>query len=324
MDYRMTRYGAEATDLHGRVGEPLPSFRRVLLPVDGRETSDWILDRTWTLLNRADLSVTLLHVVRCGPLRADDSAFRADPRHEASCRVLREYLHRCRTLSAGTRAFLRFGDPVTEILQETSTAAYDLLIMGSHGRVGLNRWISGSVAEQVLRFSPVPILILHPLLAPDESISSAQGRDPAGFRRLLVALDGFEAAEEILPMAEAFARSFGSELLLFSASVADRALGAGYLEKWESELTARGLRVRVARPTGRPVEDALELVRAGAADSIAIMSHGRSGLSRTVHGSMTQRLIREAGVPVLAWCDRRRLAAPEHPESADSRRRWID
>lgn len=174
MEFRLSRYDVESTDLREQATDLRLSFRRVLIPMDGTETSDWVLDRAWALLNRPDLSVTLMNVVPCDPSRAGEVAYRLDARHEESCEALRETLRRCRYLPARTRAFLRFGNPVSEILQETSATAYDLLIMGSHCRVGLRRWISGNVAEQVLRYSPAPILVFHPMLAPDESISSAQ------------------------------------------------------------------------------------------------------------------------------------------------------
>ena len=54
------------------------------------------------------------------------------------------------------------GDPVTEILKTIESEGIDLVIMGTHGRKGLEHTMFGSVAENVVKKSPVPVLIVNP------------------------------------------------------------------------------------------------------------------------------------------------------------------
>ena len=61
------------------------------------------------------------------------------------------------------------GDPAEEILGFIEAEGIDLVIMGTHGRKGLERVIFGSVAERVIKTSPVPVLSINPYRVPDPS-----------------------------------------------------------------------------------------------------------------------------------------------------------
>jgi nucleotide-binding universal stress UspA family protein len=54
------------------------------------------------------------------------------------------------------------GDPATEILKTIDSEGINLVIMGTHGRKGLDHTIFGSVAENVMKKSPVPVLVINP------------------------------------------------------------------------------------------------------------------------------------------------------------------
>ena len=54
-----------------------------------------------------------------------------------------------------------FGDPIQEILHVAVSGDFDLIVMGTHGRVGLNRFLLGSVAEQVIRRAPCPVFVIR-------------------------------------------------------------------------------------------------------------------------------------------------------------------
>jgi nucleotide-binding universal stress UspA family protein len=72
---------------------------------------------------------------------------------------------------------IRFGDPVQEILNLIVEEKVDLVAMASHGRTGLNRLMFGSVAEEVLREAPAPVLLLHPKAFQRDPWSPDQGKD---------------------------------------------------------------------------------------------------------------------------------------------------
>jgi nucleotide-binding universal stress UspA family protein len=283
----------------------MSTWKRLLVPLDGSELSTWALARAKNILDQPDLSVTLLQVIEATEERAKDLAFQVEPRHQAvrdALAVLRDgFLER----SIPVRAEIRFGDPATEILREIAAGGHDLVAMTTHGRSGLARVMFGSVALKVLQASPAPLLLFHPLQRPDETLSPAETSDPARFRHLLVPLDGSPAAEEILPAAEGFARTFGSKLHLFTAvpggadESGHRRVAQEYLARWQALLAARGPKPLVEIRTGSPGEEALAAIRDLGLDGVAMTTHGRSGVPRALYGSVAERILREAGVPVL-------------------------
>jgi nucleotide-binding universal stress UspA family protein len=74
--------------------------------------------------------------------------------------ALLERLRRLQPSAPGVRVECRVeeGDPTTAILQVAQEAACDLIVLGTHGRTGLRRLLLGSVAEQVVRKAPCPVL----------------------------------------------------------------------------------------------------------------------------------------------------------------------
>ncbi|WP_236709564.1 universal stress protein [Elizabethkingia ursingii] len=52
------------------------------------------------------------------------------------------------------------GDPMEEIIRFVTGSTADLLIVGTHGRTGLDNWITGSVAEHVIRHATIPVLVI--------------------------------------------------------------------------------------------------------------------------------------------------------------------
>lgn len=138
------------------------------------------------------------------------------------------------------------------------------------------------------------------------------------YERVLVPLDGSELAEAILPFAEQIAGAFDAEVVLLrvveplpsAAGIA--AGGAGvdafflrqletkkYLAEVAKRLEGRGLRIRTRLALGTPAAEITESAKAERADLIAMTTHGRSGLSRAVFGSVAEQVLRAAALPVL-------------------------
>lgn len=281
------------------------TYRRILIPLDGSELSRWVLARARRLLEQPGLSVTLLTVVETDEERASDLSFRVDPRdhpvQEALGAAKSELLER----SVAAHAEIRFGDPATEILREIAGGGHDLVAMSTHGRTGLGRMMFGSVALKVLQASPVPLLLFRPLQRADETLSPAETSEPATFKRILVPLDSSEAAEQVLPAAEAMARTFGSKLHLFTAipggaeEASSARVAEEYLNRCRRILGGHDLVSLVEVRTGPAAEEALAAIREHGLDAVAMTTHGRSGLARAMYGSVAERILLEAEIPVL-------------------------
>ncbi|MCC7369247.1 MAG: universal stress protein [Chloroflexi bacterium] len=185
-----------------------------------------------------------------------------------------------------------------------------LIVMSTHGRGGLGRWVYGSVADSVLRQSPTPVLLVPP---------RAERSLPADRRlRLLVPLDGSERAEEAIATAELLAQLLDAELTLLHVveppdyplhgegyayvpwdQDAELSSARQYLQAHVDRLQAQGIMVSAQAATGKPTWVVAQVVRDVEPDIVMMATHGRSGLVRLVLGSVATSVLQQVDVPVL-------------------------
>lgn len=144
-------------------------YERILVPIDGGATAQHGLDEAIALASRLGSTLHLLNVVDARLLIAEVSAFAPpdqllDDWRAAGERLLAEAVALASRRGVKAESALRC-DPGLRvcdlILKEASSAAVDLIVMGTHGRRGLSRLTLGSDAELVLRESPVPVLLVR-------------------------------------------------------------------------------------------------------------------------------------------------------------------
>jgi nucleotide-binding universal stress UspA family protein len=137
-------------------------IRRILVPLDGSDRSRAALPEARRLARAHGAELLLLHVVGVptASSSADDTIM---TRTEA-----RGYLEALSPEAAGvsSRTVLGTGKPGAAILRAIKREGADLVVMSSHGRSGVARWILGSVAEEVLRGCECPVLVLRSARAP--------------------------------------------------------------------------------------------------------------------------------------------------------------
>lgn len=140
-------------------------FQLILVPMDGSPASIAALSEAVTLAEELSASIEVLHVLAT-EVRGADAATTAEERAmenaiAAAKSRLDERLTR-RTTN---------GDPVREILEVAEASRADLIVMGTHGRVGRLHGLAGSVAEAVVRNSPRPVLTVREPAGEEESFS---------------------------------------------------------------------------------------------------------------------------------------------------------
>ena len=267
-------------------------FRKILVPLDGSELALKVLDYLEPVLA---LGASNLVVLRVRPRGTSGPG--PEP-EQLSARLERLSVeHRLQRIE-------RDGDPAAEILAVVEGEGASLLALCTHGRTGLARLVRGSVAERVLRRVRVPVLLVNPFT----QASSAR------FERILVPLDGSETSLEVLDLVAEFASVYGAEVVLLHVGRPDYRVNAAgeRLEEVRAaafraeiapvvaRLEATGLRVKVeVRIEFAPAEEILAAVQREGIDLVALATHGRSGASRWIYGSVAEAVIRECRVPLL-------------------------
>ncbi|AFZ66652.1 universal stress protein [Deinococcus peraridilitoris] len=192
------------------------------------------------------------------------------------------------------------GDPASVALEQAGSGAYDLLVVGTSGKNALQRFLLGSVAERVVRESPVAVLTVH------------ADHDPSRlFRRPLVATDFSAAAKRATELARQLPQAEVHLLHVVESGTLDTPLafpaarrGASAAALGERDrLWAAEARERLDRLGGGTVaqgEPASQILEHAAQHDLIVMgTAGRRGLEGLLFGSVAQRVVREATVPVL-------------------------
>ena len=150
---------------------------RILVPLDGSALSESALGIVDDLARGPGREIELLRVVPSGgaglaTFAAMGAGAGIDPGWDAAldqqAGEARAYLTSvARRLPSGTRVHtaVRVGDPPAEIALRARQGGFDMIVMSTHGRTGLGRWVMGSVADAVAHRTAVPVLLIHPDLA---------------------------------------------------------------------------------------------------------------------------------------------------------------
>ena len=264
-------------------------LERILVPLDGSSTAEAILPHVRRILGRAESEILLVCVI------PPDYASMDTPVRDASAR-LAEVERRLVGEGAKVRSRVRVGKAAESILDEAQKEHASLIAMTTHGRTGLPRWIFGSVTEKVLRASSVPVWVVRSF--------GAGAKWESGIRKILVPLDGSTFSSVVLSRVQQLARLFQSHVTLFHVIDDGEAAFAqeGAEQKLHSaagELQAAGVSVNTILRRGNPASEILDTCRPPLYDLIAMTTHGRSGFSRWVFGSVTEKVLRGARVPLL-------------------------
>jgi nucleotide-binding universal stress UspA family protein len=137
------------------------SFHHILVPTDFGDASNEALEVAASLAAKFDARLTVLHANWLLPAAyryAEGVSLPTDELTIAAERALNEFLAKAKRLCPKAEGTFAFGEPWRQILGAARDRGADLIVMGTHGRRGLPRLFMGSVAEKIVRLSPVPVL----------------------------------------------------------------------------------------------------------------------------------------------------------------------
>ncbi len=199
------------------------------------------------------------------------------------------------------------GTPSDEIVDYADEQGIDLIGMGTHGRSGIQRYVAGSVTERVLRLAPVPVVTTR----------AVEGSRRTDYDDILIPTDGSEPAEAAIDHGIAIAERADARVhAIYVVNVRElatgpdvappttvleshREQGAEATEAIAERARAAGLEAVTAVREDYPARGILEYVEETDLDLIAMGTAGRTGLNRFILGSTTERIVRNADVPVM-------------------------
>jgi nucleotide-binding universal stress UspA family protein len=190
-------------------------------------------------------------------------------------------------------------DEAVEINRLAIENKADLIVISTSGKFDIEQLFSASVTQRLIVQMSVPVLLLRPT----DNWKSRYSE----FKRIIVALDGSEEAEKVLPVVKLLADKFDDEVLF--VSVPEGAESENYAEtmqqyldniaaKLESPIT----RTRVLLGGSGPARTILAVAEEEQADLIVMATHGRGGVSRIGNlplGSVSTRVVAKTRCPVL-------------------------
>jgi nucleotide-binding universal stress UspA family protein len=289
---------------------------RILVPLDGSPRSELILSQIGRLLRHADAEVLLLRVLPPDghPMGSPESV-RLSGEREVAQKYVSDLVERFRGRGARIWGRVIRGEAAPAILETAEIEGSSLIAMTTHGRTGLRRWVLGSVAEKVVRQSPVPVLLVRSFVpGPGATLRDASPEE-LSIRKILLPIDGSPAAEAAVPHAKALAELFGSEILVvhaeypvvlpgpevgaFPVAIPTPAWSDAVTEPTADVFQRAGLRVTRVTEIGDPASVILDECDSLGADLIVMATHGRTGAGRWFLGSVAERVLRHAHVPIL-------------------------
>jgi nucleotide-binding universal stress UspA family protein len=287
----------------------------LLVPLDGSPLAERALPYAEDLARRANGRLVLTRAVE------GDADNAPDERQTAALADADAYLQTI-TENFGTRGMAAqhstpFGDIDEQIAAEAENRSVDMIVMATHGRDGLARLFSGSVAEEVLHHTTRPIMFIRA----DDDATTPAAPLPTG-ARVLVPLDGTPFSETALEPACELARLLEGEVMLLSVispppppAMSELTFAAAPYVDFdlnEAQRESQAYLGRVAQQHGiDPARANATVQYGGTADGIAeaieksgaavvvMATHARSGLGRLIFGSTATDTLHHITVPLV-------------------------
>lgn len=276
-------------------------FERVLVPLDGSPLAETILSQVRRILFWKDAEIVILRAVSIPPLLAGNVAsYTAQAEEEAKAYVRGQEL-KLAEKGAKVRSLVRTGPAAGAILEVAESEKATLVAMTTHGRSGLSRWAFGSVAEKVLRASPIPLLMTRSFVTDASGTARAATPQELRVQKILVPIERSKLSLEIVPYVAELARLFDAKVLLLNVCGQEASCDAPMVEMTHAyeHLRESGLAAEPLMRQGDPAEQILQVSRDLSVDFIAMTTHGRSGPAKWPLGSVAEKVLRHASMPLL-------------------------
>lgn len=286
-------------------------FQRILCPVDFSDFSSKAYEYARSLAKHYKAHLSLLNVVQPLTVTYPYYYMPAETTHlyselvDEARRQLGELAGKHASDAVQPELVVAEGFIADAILSFAEGQKVDLIVMGTHGRRGLDRLVIGSATERVLRSSPQPVLAVrkpaHDFVNPD------QQQDPVSLHKVLLCTDFSDSAQKAFGYAVSLASEYKGELTLFHViehdETSERLQSAqAALEKLKNSLApgaGESCSVRTLVRAGKPYEEIIRLALEDRTDLVVVGVRGRNAVDLALFGSTTHRVLQLGPCPVL-------------------------
>ncbi len=290
-------------------------FKNILIPLDGSPVGEVALQYAEALAVRTGARLTLVraaHVQRPLGDAGDQQRAVADAEDYLTAQAQKLAKH-----GFEVETGVPFGGSAASwIAEEIDLRHADMVVMATHDRVGPDRWVHGSVAEVVVGHVSVPVMLVRPTHGA-QLVERFTGERPV----LVVPLDGSELAEAALPLASELAARFAGQVVLVCVVPGPghivavkggvtvltyvggfgrlRANARDYLDGMVGRLSAAGVSAAASVRTGSSAHQIAAAASDHTAAVVVMATHGRSGVARSILGSVAGETLHHSPCPVM-------------------------
>lgn len=282
-------------------------YETVLLPFDGSDGAAEALHHAGELAHWADATVQVLYVADTARNSVTVvEGHTVDTLVRKGEDIVAEAAQTLETLGVTYDTDVVQGNPASTIAEYAGRYDQDLVVMPTHGRDGLSRYLAGSVSEKVVRLSPVPVLTVR--MQPDESLAFP-------YESILIPTDGSDAAARAAEHTLSLAASLDATVHVLSV-VDESTLGLDIgptlsesetkrpateaVDAVVSNAESHGVTETVRHvERGTPVEEIRDCVESNEIHAVGMGTTGKRGTERILLGSVAEQTVRSAPVPVL-------------------------
>jgi len=299
-------------------------IQRILCPIDFSDCSQRALEHAVALARWYDARVTTFHVCAPVPISAYATVASMMPSslvggedQNAVRRAMEQFASREAATNVPIDIELGEGNAATEILAKAEAARSDLIVLGTHGRSGFERFMLGSVTERVLRKAGCPVLTVPPRLAESAAPPAVT------FKRIVCAVDFSECSLRALEYAMSIAQEADARLTVLHviepvpnvpADDDSPLLGMKTVKEYIAAAEEEGrtllrkaipdgvrayCEVDAVQRVGTPYREILGLATEQVADLIVLGVHGRGVVDLMFFGSTAQHVVRQGACSVL-------------------------
>jgi nucleotide-binding universal stress UspA family protein len=281
-------------------------YDQILFPTDGSEPAESVLEYALQIASEHEATIHVLNVVdtsQDSPPRVQEGV--SDALEQDGTEIVNEAAQRATEYGIDVVSEVLHGDPYEAIVEYSTQSAIELIVMPTHGRRGLQRFLLGSVTERVINTADVPVIAVNP------------GTQPLTYpcQELLVPTDGSRGSELAVSEGVALANATGATLhILHVVETGSLGPDARSLVK-DEELTTRADEIIAAAietaeaatvdsveseiEFGVPSKEIRNYIDAHDIDFAILGTHGKTDFSRYMMGGVSAKIVRTSPVPVM-------------------------